>query len=72
MVLKHNYKHESLNLFRYFEIANRLLSKFDEVIQKYITWIENFEADELAQNAYGYMISKKHFHKIIDVCKSYT
>lgn len=52
MVLKHKYKCESLNLFRYFEIANILLSKFDKVILKYITWIENFHADELAQNAY--------------------
>jgi len=65
-----NYKCESLNLFRYFEIANRLLSKFDEVILKYITWIENFQANELAQNAYGYMISKKHFQKIIDVWRA--
>lgn len=64
--LKLNYKCESLNLYRYFEIANRLISKFDVVVLEYIPWQENIQANELAQNTYGYKIIRKHFHKIIE------
>lgn len=51
----------------YFVIVNRLLKQFDFVDIKHVLRIENQEANELAQIASGYKVSKGNFEDIIEV-----
>lgn len=51
----------------YFIIVSRLLKKFKMVYIRHIPRIENMIANDLAQIASGYKISKEKLHKVIEV-----
>ncbi|XP_050888903.1 uncharacterized protein LOC127094076 [Lathyrus oleraceus] len=55
------------NLIMYFIIASRLLKKFEMVYIRHIPRIENMIANNLAQIASGYKISKEKLHEAIEV-----
>ncbi|XP_050920149.1 uncharacterized protein LOC127137768 [Lathyrus oleraceus] len=55
------------NLIMYFKIASRLLKKFEMVYIRHIPRIENMIANDLAQIASGYKISREKLHKVIEV-----
>lgn len=51
----------------YFVIANRLLRKFEVVSVRHSPRLENQEANDLAQIASGYKISKEKLQEAIEV-----
>ena len=55
------------NLIMYFVIANRLLKKFEVINIRHIPRLENQVANDLAQIAYGYKISKEKSQQAIEV-----
>ena len=55
------------NLIMYFVIANRLLKKFEMVNIRHIPRLENQIANDLAQIASGYKISKSRLQRAIEV-----
>ncbi|XP_050909153.1 uncharacterized protein LOC127122924 [Lathyrus oleraceus] len=55
------------NLIMYFIIANRLLKRFEMVSIRHIPRLENQVANNLAQIASEYKISKENLHKVIEV-----
>ncbi|XP_050895644.1 uncharacterized protein LOC127102307 [Lathyrus oleraceus] len=55
------------NLITYFIIASGLLKKFEMVYIRHIPRIENMIANDLAQIASGYKISREKLHKVIEV-----
>src|ERR1044072_8666440 len=60
------YKCTKENLIMYFVIANRLLKRFEYVDIKHIPRISNQEANDLAQIASGYKISKEILQYLIE------
>lgn len=56
--IRKEYKCVKENLIMYFVIANRLLRRFEMVSVRHIPRLENQEANDLGQIAYGYKISK--------------
>ena len=65
--LNKEYKCVKENLIMYFVIANRLLKKFDSVTIRHIPRMENQEANDLAQLASGYKVSREKLEKAIEV-----
>ena len=61
------YKCVKENLIMYFVIANRLLKRFEVVSIRHIPQLENQVANDLAQIAYGYKISKEKLQDAIEV-----
>lgn len=61
------YKCVKENLIMYFVISNRLLGKFEIVSIRHIPRLENQEANNLAQIASGYTISKEKLQEAIEV-----
>jgi ribonuclease HI/probable phosphoglycerate mutase len=57
--LTKEYKCVKENLIMYFVIANRLLKEYDNVAFRHIPRVENQEANDLAQLASGYKVSKE-------------
>lgn len=57
-------------LISHFNIYNSHLVKCYEVSLENVPWIENFEANKLAQNELCYKIPKKHVHEIIVIYKA--
>ena len=55
------------NLIMYFVIANRLLKQFESVNIRHIPRVENQIANDLAQIASGYKISKTRLQRAIEV-----
>ncbi|XP_050888197.1 uncharacterized protein LOC127093327 [Lathyrus oleraceus] len=55
------------NLIMYFVIANRLLKKFEYIDIKHVPRIKNQEANDLAQIASGYRISKEKLEEFVEV-----
>lgn len=51
----------------YFIISSRLLKKFEMIYIRHIPRIEKTVANDLAQIASGYKISKEKLHKVIEV-----
>ncbi|XP_050875048.1 uncharacterized protein LOC127078657 [Lathyrus oleraceus] len=51
----------------YFVIANRLLKEFDNVAFRHIPRVENQEANDLAQLASGYKVSKEKLEEAIEI-----
>jgi hypothetical protein len=51
----------------YFTIANHLLRRFEIASIRYIPRLENQVANDLAQIAFGYKISKEKLQKVIEV-----
>jgi hypothetical protein len=52
---------------KYFVIAISLLKRFDQVIFEHVPRIENQEANDLAQIASGYKISKEKLEELIEI-----
>ncbi|XP_050908624.1 uncharacterized protein LOC127122310 [Lathyrus oleraceus] len=65
--LTKEYKCIKENLIMYFVIANRLLKKFEYVDIKHVPRIKNQEANDLAQIASGYRISKEKLEELVEV-----
>lgn len=61
------YKCINENLLMYFVKANSLLRIFDEVDIKHVSQVENEEANDLAQIASGYRMSKEKLGELIEV-----
>ena len=61
------YKCIKENLIFYFVIANKLLRKFEYVDIKHIPRLKNQEANDLAQIASGYKVSKERLEDLIEV-----
>ncbi|XP_050889625.1 uncharacterized protein LOC127094908 [Lathyrus oleraceus] len=55
------------NLIMYFIIASHLLKRFEIATIRYIPRLENQVANDLAQIASGYKISKENLQKVIEV-----
>ncbi|XP_050889047.1 uncharacterized protein LOC127094231 [Lathyrus oleraceus] len=55
------------NLIMYFVIANSLLKKFEYIDIKHVLRIKNQEANDLAQIASGYRISKEKLEELVEV-----
>lgn len=55
------------NLIMYFIIVNRLIKHFDYVDIQHVPRLENQEADDLAQIASRYMVSKGKLEELIEV-----
>ncbi|XP_058733168.1 uncharacterized protein LOC131604762 [Vicia villosa] len=51
----------------YFVIANRLLKKFEYIDIKHVPRIKNQEANDLAQIASGYKISKEKLEELVEI-----
>lgn len=56
-----------MNLLVYFVKSSFLLRIFDEVDIKHVPWFENQEANDLAQTAYGYRVSKERLEELVGV-----
>src|SRR4051812_23906906 len=65
--LTKEYKCIKENLIMYFVIANRLLKKFEYVELKHVSRTKNQEANDLAQLASGYKVSKEKLEELIEV-----
>ncbi|XP_058760182.1 uncharacterized protein LOC131633486 [Vicia villosa] len=65
--LTKEYKCIKENLIMYFVIANRLLKFFEYVDIKHVPRIKNQEANDLAQIASGYKISKEKLEELVEV-----
>ena len=51
----------------YFVVANRLLRKFEYMDIKHIPRLKNQEANDLAQIASGYKVSKEKLEELVEV-----
>src|SRR4030067_546527 len=60
------------NLIVYFSTANALMKRFDHANIQHIPRIENQEANDLAQVASGYKISKEMLKELIEVKEKIT
>jgi len=65
--LTKEYKCVKENLIMYFVAANALLKRFTHVEIQHIPWIENQEANDLAQIASGYRVSKEKLQELIEI-----
>ncbi|XP_058774553.1 uncharacterized protein LOC131648840 [Vicia villosa] len=65
--LAKEYKCIEENLIMYFVIANRLLKIFEYVDIKHVPGIKNQEANDLAQIASGYKISREKLEELVEV-----
>jgi len=61
------YKCMSENLFPYFVSANSLLNNFESIDIQHVPRIENQVANDLAQVASGYKISKQKLQELIEI-----
>ena len=66
------YKCVSENLLKYFVRAVELLREFDEFVIEHIPRCQNYEANELAQLASGYKISKEVLNMLIGIRNKYA
>ena len=55
------------NLMLYFVKASFLLKYFDHVLINHIPWLENQEANDLAQISLGYKISKERLEELVEI-----
>jgi ribonuclease HI len=65
--LTKEYRCTKENLIMYFVAANALLKRFTHVEIQHIPIIENQEANDLAQMASGYKVSKEKLHEPIEI-----
>ncbi|CAJ2657607.1 unnamed protein product [Trifolium pratense] len=65
--LTKEYKCIKEHLIRYFVIANALLKRFDSIDIEHVPRIENQEANDLAQIASGYKVSKAKLERLIEI-----
>ncbi|KAK2414108.1 hypothetical protein QL285_036739 [Trifolium repens] len=65
--LTKEYKCIKEHLMKYFVVANSLLKRFDRVDIEHVPRIENQEANDLAQIASGYKISKEKLEELIEI-----
>ncbi|CAJ2637090.1 unnamed protein product [Trifolium pratense] len=65
--LTKEYKCIKEHLIRYFVIANALLKRFDSIDIEHVPRIENQEANDLAQIASGYKVSKEKLEQLIEI-----
>jgi len=65
--LTHKFKCIKSNLLKYFSYAFKLLAWFEEVEFEHACQEKNKEANDLAQIASGYMLSKKNFEALITI-----
>ncbi|XP_045831048.1 uncharacterized protein LOC123922369 [Trifolium pratense] len=65
--LTKEYKCIKEHLIRYFVIANALLKRFDSIDIEHVPRIENQEANDLAQIASGYKVSKARLEQLIEI-----
>ncbi|XP_045809918.1 uncharacterized protein LOC123904281 [Trifolium pratense] len=65
--LTKEYKCIKEHLIRYFVIANALLKRFDSIDIGHVPRIENQEANDLAQIASGYKVSKAKLEQLIEI-----
>ncbi|XP_045792014.1 uncharacterized protein LOC123886769 [Trifolium pratense] len=65
--LTKDYKCIKEHLIRYFVIANALLKRFDSIDIEHVPRIENHEANDLAQIASGYKVSKEKLEQLIEI-----
>ncbi|XP_050920040.1 uncharacterized protein LOC127137641 [Lathyrus oleraceus] len=65
--LTKEYKCIKENLIMYFIVANRLLNFFEYIDIKHVPRIKNQEANDLAQIASGYRISKEKLEELVEV-----
>ncbi|CAJ2628893.1 unnamed protein product [Trifolium pratense] len=65
--LTKEYKCIKEHLIRYFVIANALLKRFDSIDIEHVPRIENQEANDLAQIAYGYKVSKEKLEQLVEI-----
>ncbi|XP_045809861.1 uncharacterized protein LOC123904219 [Trifolium pratense] len=65
--LTKEYKCIKEHLIRYFVIANALLKRFDSIDIEHVPRIENQEANDLAQIASGYKVSKAKLEQLIEI-----
>ncbi|XP_050895612.1 uncharacterized protein LOC127102258 [Lathyrus oleraceus] len=65
--LKKEYKCIKENLMLYFVKANNFLKCFDHVLIDHIPQLENQEANDLAQRASGYKISKERLEDLVEI-----
>ena len=64
-----DYKCYNLLISPYFTTANQLLDSFDNVEFEHVPRESNWEANELAQIAFGVKISEELTHKLIMIKK---
>ncbi|CAJ2651311.1 unnamed protein product [Trifolium pratense] len=65
--LTKEYKCIKEHLIRYFVIANALLKHFDSIDIEHVPRIENQEANDLAQIASGYKVSKEKLERLVEI-----
>ncbi|CAJ2642293.1 unnamed protein product [Trifolium pratense] len=65
--LTKEYKCIKEHLIRYFVIANALLKRFDSIDVEHVPRIENQEANDLAQIASGYKVSKEKLEQLVEI-----
>ena len=65
--LTQEYKCVKEYLTKYFSIASSLLDCFDHVDIEHVPRLENQEANDLAQIAFGYKVSKSKLQDLIEV-----
>jgi hypothetical protein len=65
--LTQEYKCIKEHLAKYFVIASSLLDCFDHVDIEHVPQLENQEANDLAQIAYGYKMSKEKLTQLIEI-----
>ena len=65
--LTKDYKCISENLFSYFISANHLINNFESTDIQYVPRIENQVANDLAQVALGYKISRHKLQELIEI-----
>ncbi|XP_045802475.1 uncharacterized protein LOC123896075 [Trifolium pratense] len=65
--LTKEYKCIKEHLIRYFVIANTLLKRFDSIDIEHVPRIENQEANDLAQIASGYKVSKEKLEQLVEI-----
>ena len=52
---------------KYFSYTSKLLTSFDKVEFEHVFQEQNKEANDLAQNAFGYKLSKQNFKTLITI-----
>src|SRR6266487_174365 len=65
--LTQEYKCVKEHLVKYFETASQLLLCFDTVDFEHVPRLQNQEANELAQIASGYKVSKEQLYELIEI-----
>src|SRR4030042_6796552 len=70
--LTKEYKCIKENLIVYFATANALMKRFDHANIQHIPRIENQEANDLAQVALGYKVSREMLKELIEVKEKLT